>query len=188
MIEVFELAASYWRKSKKDWHNNKHRVLTLFAFILVAYLVLEFGSYIFTLHINQERMADTIKTQFIDKRVNFADQILERIYLLKDRTRDLINETNKKKPSDSTCETLHKNLKITDVKSDLFVSAASIRYFFGDDIANEFAAFISWYEANEKNCFMNVPNAEHVIDLKVSSIRNKMWEKMYPPDIIKGIR
>lgn len=188
MIEIFEFMAAYWNKSKEDWQKNRHRLIMLFAFVLVAYLVLEVGSYIFTSQLNHAKTIDTIRTKFIDKRVDIADQVIRNFYKLKENTRLVILGIDPKHFNNLTCQKLVKNTKIIELESDLFISGSNLRFFFGNEITNEFTDFISWYSKNIANCFKNITNSETTIDKKVLDIRNKIWNKMYPPELIKGIR
>lgn len=188
MVEFFELVASYWKKSKEDWNKNRHRLYTLFAFVLIAYLVLEFGSYIFTSKLHHERMVDEIRTKFMDRRVDLADEFLHKFFELKETTRQLFEGAKKANFDPRACAKLQEELKIVDIETDLFIRSSNLRYFFGDEIGDEFSNFIQWYDKNNDNCFQNVKNVEQLTDEKTFSIRKKMWIKMYPPEIIKGIR
>lgn len=188
MVEFFELISSYWNKSKKDWEHNKHRLFTLFGFVIVAYLVLEFGSYIFTSRLNHARTVDEIRTKFMDKRVELASQFLEKFYILKETTRILLIEIKKEKYSPVRCEAEKKKLDLAKIESEWFVSGSSLRYFFGDEITNEFIDFTHWFDKNDENCFSDIFDPENTIDKKVFSLRNKMWKKMYPPEYVESLR
>lgn len=188
MVEFFELVSAYWNKSKKDWQHNRHRLYTLFAFVIIAYLVLEFGSYVFTRSLNEAKTTEAIRAKFMDRRVAVADEVVRKLYRLKENTRLLLIGIKKEKYSPLRCETLKTKLQILQLESDLFVSASNIRYFFGNDIIDEMLSLYRWYDANDNNCFQDVKNAENEMDTRVISIRDKMQRMMYPPKVIEGLR
>jgi hypothetical protein len=187
MIELAEFALTFWKQSKKDWQKNKHRIFAFFGFVLVAFFVLEFGSYIFTKRLNQAKSIDLIRSKFMDKRASLADEASRKMYGLKGQTRILLKSFALQKNDVAQCERLLKQYHIEEIEADMFTSLANLRYFFGDEVTREFLAFNEWYDDNEDDCFLRVKDAEKVMDDKVISIRNKMWRRMYPPEVIKGI-
>jgi hypothetical protein len=188
MIELAEFALTFWKQSKKDWQKNKHRIFAFFGFILMAFFILEFGSFVFTKKLNEAKSIDLIRSKFMDKRVMIADQASTKILGLKEQARRLIKDVATRKNDSAYCTKLVRQYNLEEVESDMIVSFANIRYFFGDNIANELIAFFSWFDDNVDNCFANIPDAEHQMDEKVMLIKTKLWKKMYPQEIIKGIR
>jgi hypothetical protein len=188
MIEIFDLIASSWDKSKREWNRNRYKLFTFFAFILTGYLVLEIGSYIFTERLNEAKNVEAIRAKFMDRRIDLANEFVRNFFILKENTRTLIREVNKQPFSQSVCNKINNNVNVKELESNLFISGSNLRYFFGDEITDEFVEFIAWYDEHDNNCFQNVSNAENEVDKRILSIREKMWEKMYPPEVIKGVR
>src|SRR5579872_4294860 len=96
MIELSELILSFWRKSKNEWNENKHKFITFAVVLLTFYLMLEVTSYIFAKSADKSRTNELIRLKFIDKRIEHSELITKEFFTLKEKTRFLLEETHSK--------------------------------------------------------------------------------------------